>query len=311
MEQRRQQYCATVGNTVLMACGLLALAGWQSIARSASVRAFEGTVCWMLLAASLCSLLLGGLGVAAACRWNRCLLCTHAGLAFLLSLCCTIAGVTSMLQADSDTTRIERFCEEVRAAAHRPEDGTGRSDEEGAIAVGVAATLRGEPEAVASQRAYDSLLQGLLACRQKTPMALALSEEDCRGSSDRAGQPWEAVALQELFVWAEDQHSCGGFCRDGPPLFALPEGTVDDFNKGDFRGACFEPLVEEVRALASTACWLLLTLGTFLLAPLCCSCWLACAPPPAWRDDYVHRPEELRWTRLPQDPEEVDEAEED
>lgn len=209
-----------------------------------------------------------------------------------------------MLQVDSDTIRIERFCEKVRSSAGAAEYRLEAAREAPAAEPG---DRKDELlELAAAQRAYDSLLQALLACRQKWPEALALSEEDCRGAEDRNHTPWEAVHLQELFVSAESEHSCSGFCRDGPSIFALPDGDVDEANRAEVREACFKPLVEEIRTLSSTASLLLLALGEMLLAPVCCSCWLLCAPPPVSRDDYVHRPGEAQWLRLPQDVDDAD-----
>lgn len=281
------------------------LAAWKSIGSSVAVRVFEASVDYTFLVACLSAVLLGILGVAASCRMDRCL-CCHLWLTLLLSFACITGGLLLMLQVDSDAIRIERFCEKVRSSAGAAEYRLEAANEARGVADGAASAERGAPELAAAQRAYDSLLQALLACRQKWPEALALSEEDCRGAEDSNHTPWEAVHLQELFVSAESEHSCSGFCRDGPSIFALPEGEVDEANRAEVREACFKPLVEEIRTLSSTASLLLLALGEMLLAPVCCSCWLLCAPPPVSRDDYVHRPGEAQWLRLPQDVDDAD-----
>lgn len=282
-----------------MAIALPALVAWHLIHHSASARLFDSRLFWSLLWAAIATFAVGALAafVVCFCHGRRLVQGALAVTALLLGATCLGFGAFSMAQASSRATSIRRFCLEARIADQRSAAQAASQASFG----GAGAREADEREGQAAQQAYEILLDALTVCRQEQPNALQL--EACPDAKGSRGQQWTSIAHADLFQQAEEQYRCGGFCLDGPPLFGLPVGTVDVWNKGRLRRPCFRPLLGEALQRASVAGWALLLLSLPLLATACGLGWLACAPPPRLRGNYAHRPEELEWRNWPQDPE--------
>jgi len=276
MERKRQQYCAAAGAILLMLAGIVAIGGWRLASRSVAVQQFEyGLAMWpLIIGVMLFSL--GICGLIAAWHWSRLALCSYAWAALVLSLFCAYASWYQLIQISSDATHFDRVCEAAQSGG----------------SVGDSARV------AAVQTGYNAMREALEWCRRYNPLALRL--EACPHATDTHGSPWRDCPYVELLRWAETAYQCGGFCKDGIPLFALPEGTINEDNRDQTRTACFAPLTAEVRWHAYMVCTLLMTSAAVLIIPVCSACWLACAPPPLKRAGYVHRPEELEWTIVPQ-----------
>lgn len=272
MGTTRQQYCVAGGGGLLLGAGLLLLAAWRDIRASAALQEFENHLCWLLFIVGCASLALGLLGASAGCCPRRLLLCLYAWMALLLSVFCVASSAIFALQVSSTATRVESDCQEVQI---------------------------GEPvgqAAQAAQTAYDGMQADLAYCRQSNPNVLELRA--CPTSLGTSGARWRHSQFWDIFESAEDKYGCSGFCKDGPSLFALPVGSINQGNVQELRPACFSPIMEEVRSKAVLGCSSLLLASVLLLLPCSCACWLACAPPPGRRANYVHRAEELQWTSI-------------
>lgn len=272
MGKTRQQYCVATGGSLLFGAGLLLLAAWRDLRASVALEAFENNLCRLLFVVGCASLALGALGASAGCCPSRLLLCFYAWTALLLSVFCAGSSAFFALQVSSTATRVELDCQEVQI---------------------------GEPvgqAAKAAQTAYDGMQADLAYCRQSNPNVLELRA--CPTSLGTSGARWRSSKFWDIFESAEDKYGCSGFCKDGPSLFALPIGSVNKENMQELRPACFSPIMEEVRSKAVLGCSSLLVACVVLLLPCSCACWLACAPPPYRRANYVHRAEELQWTSI-------------
>jgi len=280
MEQKRQQVCLGIGNLLLMAVGvgltILALFTSSSLA----VQTFENHIARWPLWGGISLLLLGAFGAVLAWSWSRCCLCFYAWLAMAVGAVLICAGSILLMQPTSFAAKVERLCEEANSPA--------------ALAgLGAPASVR------AAQDSFESMLESLANCRRQNSLAIRL--DACPNAADSAKRPWRSNPHRELFRWAEDSFSCGGFCKGAPPLFGLPRGSVNEANRGQIRHACFSPIAADMRLWSLLAAGALLSAGILLLAPVHCACWLACAPPPVRRPGYVHHPDELEWTAVPQE----------
>lgn len=287
MERKRQQACVGIGGTLLMAMGVLLFTLWRFTSFSVAVQVFEQHIGRWLLWAVVAMLLLGTIGAASAWCWNRCCLCLFAWLALLAGAVILTCGVILLVQPASDAARLERLCEE-------------------ADSLEALAGLRAPAVIVAAQDSYESMLDALSSCRRTNRQAIRL--DACPDAADSSQRPWQSNPHKELFQWAENSFSCSGFCRDGLPLFGLPRGSVNEVSRGRARHACFSSIATDVRRRSLLAAVALISGGVLLLAPAVCACWLACAPPPSRRPGYVHHPEELDWTAVPQDDSDSDSA---
>lgn len=283
MEQRRQLYCVAIGVIFVLAAGLLTLVVWHTASAGVFVSMFDARLCRALLGIGLAILLLGILGGSALCCWNQYALCGFAWGALICSVVSFSIGCYLFLDVVNSTIHLDRTCQDVQlgiASSHLPQ------------------------QVDIPQQAYASLLETLNRCREQQPLALRL--DSCPKGTNANGSWWQDNPYKDVFRAAETMYSCSGFCFQGVPLFALPDGTVNEDNKLDKRPACFAPLSQEVRDHARFACWVLVIDAIVLILPVCCACWLVCAPPPKRRRRYVHRTEELEWTSLP-----VEDAEDD
>lgn len=263
-----------------MAAGVILIAIWRFTSFSLAVQVLEQHVGSWLLWAGGALLLLGAIGALSAWKWSRCCLCCFAWMALLTGVGLLSLGTVLLVQPSSDATRLERLCEEANSPS--------------------ALGGLGAPSAwVAVQNSYDSMFDALSSCRSQNKLAIRL--DACPDATDSAKRPWQSNPHRQLFRWAEKSFSCSGFCKDGPSLFGLPTGSVNQVNRGKPRHACFSAIAAELRSRALLSANALLFAGVLLLAPSICACWLACAPPPNRRAGYIHHPEELEWTAVAQD----------
>lgn len=263
-----------------MSVGVLLLLLWFYYSSSVATKIFQKFVGNWLLMIAIALLLLGSCGLASAWLWNPCCLCAFAWLALLLGATCGSAGSVLLVQPGSDPARLERVCEQAGS-------------------VKTLAQLKAPASVVTAQSSYDSMREALAWCRRKNKLAIRLSA--CPNAVDSANQTWRTNPYRTLFSWAENKFACGGFCQDGAPLFGLPPGTVNEDNRARPRPACFAPIAAELRRQVLVAAGALVLAGILLLGPALCACWLACAPPPVRRADYVHHPKELEWTAVAQE----------
>lgn len=269
MERKRQQYCVAVGAVLILVAGVIVGSGGL-LARSETVRALEPGLSTSLIRLSIALLVLGFIGLfLALVRW-RWALFTYAWLSLALCIACGVSGAYFTAGIVSDAWRFDHACEVDQA--------TGDVSSQRAAAI---------------QRAYNSMVEALLGCRQSNPLALRL--ESCPTATDKASVPWQSNDFVNLLRMAEGRYACSGFCENGIPLFGLPGGTVDETNKAVQRPACFAQITAELRQKGKSATSALLIAAGLLLVPVCSACWLACAPPPARRKGYIHRSEELEW----------------
>eukprot|EP00931_Biecheleriopsis_adriatica_P086033 TRINITY_DN60773_c0_g1_i1.p1 TRINITY_DN60773_c0_g1~~TRINITY_DN60773_c0_g1_i1.p1 ORF type:complete len:292 (-),score=66.76 TRINITY_DN60773_c0_g1_i1:41-916(-) len=271
MARKRQEYCVAAGGMLLLGAGLLLLTSWKTL-QASPAQAFQGHMCEVLFMSGVACLPLGVLGAVAGCCKHRCLLCFYSWAALGLSTACTASSTLLSLQASSGATQLEMDCQKVQA---------------------------GEPlgpVAQAPQQAYDGMQADLNFCRQSDGQILGL--DACPNAPESLGNRWRTSQWWDVLKGAEATYGCSGFCEDGPSLFALPVGSVTEANVLTPRPACFSPLMQEVRSKAMLGCLSLLVASLLLVLPTCCACWLACAPPPSQRANYVHRPEELQWTSV-------------
>lgn len=276
-----------IGGALLMAMGVFLVATFWFTSRSVVMQVFEAYIARWLFWAGAALLLLGSMGMCSAWCWNRSCLCFFAWLALSMGATYLTGGAILLVQPWSDAARLERVCEEA-------------SSPKALGGLGAPAVV------VAVQDSYDSMLDALSSCRCTNKLAIRL--EACPVATDSKRRPWRSNPHKQLFRWAESSFSCSGFCKDGPSLFGLPRGTINQVNRGKTRHACFSPIAAEVRRRAWFAGISMLVAGVLLLAPVICACWLVCAPPPIRRPGYVHHPEEVFWVAVPQEDSDSDNA---
>lgn len=271
-----------------MAVGVCFIVLWRYVSFSIAVQTFGNNITNWPLWGGVALLVLGSFGAFLAWCSNRCCLCFYAWLAMALGGLFLCGGTALLLQPTSFATKLERLCEEASSPS-------------------VLGNLGAPASVQAAQSNFDSMLEALSLCRRhENNMALRL--DACPNSADMAKRTWQSNPNKELFRWAENKFTCGGFCKGAPPIFGLPRGTVNEANRGQIRHACFSPIAANLRQWALVSAGALLSAGFSLLMPSCCACWLACAPPPLRRPGYVHHPNELEWTAVPLEEPESDDA---
>lgn len=298
----RQHCCAASGGVLLLVLAVAALSEWQFASGSVAVVILETFLARTLLATALVAVTLGACGLIAICCGNRLLLCGYSVLTLILGFACISTLVALLIEVANQTTCIDFTCARAQTS-----DVPSDLDTDAYSIAGMPACIT----AVEAHRAYEAMQNALHMCRQVQPNALSLDACPWQSAVYNTSNLSAADALrwEKLFRWAEDEYSCGGFCRSHLALFALPEGSVNEGNKLQSRSACYAPLVEEVRKRSRPAFLLLFATAIISLLPAACGFWLACAFPPKRRANHVHRPEELAWTPLPQDDDEEDDEE--
>lgn len=288
MERKRQQACVGIGAALLMAAGIGLVILFYYGSSSLAVQTFDTRIITWPLWAGVALFILGVLGAILAGCWSRGCLCFYAWLAVALGTALLCTGSILLTQPPSFSTKVELLCEEADSPA--------------ALAgLGAPVSVR------AAQDSFDSMLEALARCRKQNSLAIRL--DACPDAVDSAKKPWGVNPHRQLFRWAENAFSCGGFCKGAPPLFGLPRGSVNEANRAQIRHACFAPIAADIRLWSLLAAGALLSAAVLLLAPAYCACWLACAPPPVRRHGHVHHKDELEWTAVPQEDWDSDDAE--